>query len=416
MELTPKQQIVELVKSSQKILVLTHADPDGDALGSALALFLILQKLGKQVSVVCPTDTPEVFGFLPKINEIKKNFDISKDFIININCTQVELDRLGYKNYPQEKKLSIVITSKKGVFAPEHVTFSQGTNKYDLIFVLDSSDLERLGKIYEENSEIFYEMPIVNIDHHPGNDYFGKVNWVDLTATSTAEILVALTESLSREKTLLDEDIASCLLLGIITDTGSFQNPNTTPKSLTVAAQLVAAGARQQEIIQNVFKTKKLSTLKLWGRILSRVRMEADYHFVWSKAIKEDFTEFNANEEETSGVIDELLKTVPDADFVLLLSERHGGVYGSLRAIKPNVSVAEIAKTFSGGGHEKAAAFHFASSNLFSVEAEIINKIKQYQLQKYSATGASQQKQDEEIATTENIQSMNQNIPNDDIT
>jgi phosphoesterase RecJ-like protein len=189
-------------------------------------------------------------------------------------------------------------------------------------------------------------------------------------------------ESLAREKPLLDEDIATALLTGIITDTGSFQNANTTPKSLTVAAQLVAAGARQQEIIRNIFKTKPLSTLKLWGKVLESVQEDLEHRFIWAKVKHDDFTETGATETETSGVIDELLKSAPNVDFALLLSERQEGLHGSLRAIAQGVDVSAIAKIFGGGGHEAAAAFQLPTSTLALHEQEILAKLRNYQERK----------------------------------
>ena len=374
MELSSKQQIVDLLKKSNKILLTTHTNPDGDALGSMLAFYIALKKMGKEVIAVCSGNTPEVLNFLPQLNAVSRDFSGMRDFIINIDLANAQIDKMAYKKDPQYKNLKIIVTPKSGNFSPEDVSFSYGANKFDLIFVLDAPDMERIGEIYDANTELFYETPIVNIDHHPGNEYFGKINWVDLTATSTSEILVSLIESLSREKQLLDAEVATCLLTGITTDTGSFQNTNTTPKSLTIAAQLVAVGAAQQVIIQKIYKTKALSTLKLWGIILSRIAKENN--FIWSYATKEDFVQTGAKENETQGVIDELLKTVPDIDFALLLSEKSGSVHGSLRAAKKNINVANIAALFAGGGHEQAAAFQIKDSNLNTMKDEIIAEIK----------------------------------------
>lgn len=382
MELTPKQQTIELLKTAQKVLILSHVNPDGDALGSMLALCLVLKKLGKEPTAVTVDTIPESFHFLPTKDVITNSFSGTKDFVITVNTSQTKVDKLGYKNLAEEKKLNIVITPVGGSFRPEDVTFSYGQPKYDLIMVLDSPDLERLGNLYDQNTEMFFEVPVVNIDHHAGNDYFGKVNWVDLTATSTSEILVALIESLSREKPLLDTEVATALLTGIIVDTGSFQHSNTTPKAFTVAAQLVAAGARQQEIIKWVFKTKTLSTLKLWGRILANVTEEKDSRFVWSAITKDDFSAANAEESASSGVIDELLKTAPGIDFALLLSEKMDGIHGSFRAAQVGIDVAAIAKLFGGGGHEAAAAFHLPGEILETKKQEIIQKIRDWQKSK----------------------------------
>lgn len=378
MELTPKQQTTQTISAAQKILVLTHVNPDGDALGSLLALYLVLKKLGKDITAVAPEMIPRQLNFMPNITDLAKGFSGTKDFIITIDTSKTKVDRLGYKHLPEEKKLNIVITPLSGTFKNEDISFSYGTFKFDLIIVLDSPDLERLGPLYDGQTSLFYETPVINLDHHAGNDFFGKINWVDLTATSTAEILVSLMESLAREKPLIDEDIATALLTGIITDTGSFQNANTTPKSLTVAAQLVAAGGRQQEIIRHIFKTKPLSTLKLWGRILEKVSFDESSRFIWSKITRADFIESGASDTETSGVIDELLKSAPEIDFALLLVERADGLHGSLRAVGSGVDVSAIAKLFGGGGHEAAAAFQIPGASL-EKEEEILGKIRNYQ-------------------------------------
>ncbi|MDO8686872.1 MAG: DHH family phosphoesterase [Candidatus Berkelbacteria bacterium] len=382
MELTAKQQTVELIRESEKILLLTHVNPDGDALGSLLALQMILTKLGKEAIAVCSEPIPSAFQFLPGKEKLTTDFSGLKDFVITVNTATTKVDKLGYKSIPEENKLNIVITPVTGSFKPEDVSCGHGQFKYDLVIVLDSPDLERLGKVYDANTELFYETPVINIDHHAGNDYFGKINWVDLTATSTSEILVALVESLAREKPLLDVDVATALLTGIIVDTGSFQNANTTPKSFTVAAQLVAAGAKQQEIIKWVFKTKSLSTLKLWGRILASVQEEKEARFVWSKITKEDFAVTNAEEAASSGIIDELLKTAPNIDFALLLSEKMDGLHGSLRSAQVGIDVSEIAKMFGGGGHQAAAAFQLPGESLVTMQEEILAKIRHHQLAK----------------------------------
>lgn len=377
MELTNKQQIVELIKSSKNILLTSHINPDGDAIGSVIAFFLALKKLKKNVTATIASDISTVFDFLPQINNINQNLNAIKDFIVTFDLSNANIEKLGYKKDLSANKLNIVITPKSGNFSPEDVSFSYGANKFDLIFVLDCPDLDRLGTLYDENTDLFYETPIINIDHHPGNDNFGKVNWVDLTATSTSEIMVSLIESLSREQQLLDENIATCLLTGIITDTGSFQNTNTTPKSLTVAAQMVAAGARQQEIVQKIYKTKKLSTLKLWGSILARIKKE-NTNFVWSYATQEDFTKTRSSTNETQGVIDELIKTVPGIDFALLIVERNGALHTSLRSTKIDINVSKIAKMFGGGGHEQAAAFELTKTNFAKSGQMIINKINEF--------------------------------------
>ena len=377
MELTPKQQVVEVLRNSKNFLILTHKNPDGDALGSMLALYLTLSRLDKSVLIACSDVIPSVFSFLPSIDKIEKNFSGARDFVISLNTSEIAADKIMYKVH--DGRLDIVITPKKGQFSEGLVSFTKGGFNFDAILVLDSPDLERVGKLYEENADIFFEVPVVNIDHHAGNDHFGKINFVDLTATSTAEILVSIIESLTNDPKFFDDNIATSLLAGIVTDTNSFQNTNTTPKSLTVAAQLVALGGRQQEIIKNIYKTKSLSTLRLWGRALSNLHDENDYSFIWSRVLKNDYLETGAKEDESAGLIDELLKTASGVEFALLLSEKEGDVHGSLRATSPSHDVRAIAALFGGGGHPAAAGFQMNGTTLEESCDKIINKIKSFQ-------------------------------------
>lgn len=389
MEPTPKQQIIDLIKKSKNILIFSHENPDGDSIGSSIALTIALKKLDKNVSFILSDPIPENFQFLPGLDQIVDSPKIGDQFTIIVDTSGTEIEKLGYKNYPHEHKLKIVVKTRSGELNKDRLSFEGGT-KPDLIIVLDTSEFERLGRVYEEHAALFYESPVVNIDHHPGNDYFGKVNWIDLTATSTAEIMVSLLESLSSIRNengpinLIDEDVATLLLTGLTTDTGSFQNSNTTPKSFTVAAQLIAAGARREQVIKNVFKTKKISTLKLWGQALTNIKEENDHHFVWSSLSKEDFALTGAADSENSGVIDELIKSVPGIDFALLLTEKKNGLYASLRSVNPKTSVEEIAKLFGGGGHKMAAAFKIEGGSLAQNSQKIIEQIKSFQQKRAS--------------------------------
>ena len=378
MELTSKQQTTELIKKSQNILLLSP-QADGDSIGAEIALFLILKKMGKNPVMVCSKNIPSILLFLPQISEIQKDLSVLRDFVISLDCSQTEIAKLGYKM--ENNKLNIMITPQTGSFSAKDLSTNQGAAKFDLIIILDTADLDMLGSLYDDNAEIFYKTPVINIDHHASNDYYGKVNLVDLTATSTCEILTSIVEALGEEKTLIDEDIATALLTGIITDTGSFQNANTTPKSFTVAAQLIAQGAQQQKIIKNVYKTKQLSTLRLWGRLLAQIREDKEHKFIWSLVSLRDLEQTGAEEGEISGAIDELLTSAPSAEIIVLLSERESCIDGNIRTTK-GVNAIEIAQMFGGGGHSRAAGFQLKNTTLAAVEREVIEKIRQFQKQR----------------------------------
>ncbi len=379
METTPKAQAVELIKQAKTVLILTHRDPDGDALGSALALHLALLKLGKTVDTVFQGTIGDVFSYLPGYDQAKTELVGSNDLVLTVDTRQTgEELQLGYKKLPDEHRIKIIVTPPRGSLKPEDVTIESSLPKYDLIVMLDCSNLDRIGPLKDQFADLFYEVPTISIDHHADNNHFAKVNWVDLTATSTCEILVSLVESLGRDEPLLDADIATCLLTGLITDTGSFQH-RPTPKSLTVAAQLVAAGARQQEIIERIYRSITLPRMRLWGRMLAKVQQDQKHKFIWSTITETDMAETGGGAGESSGLANELAKSVGDADFALLLTDRDGEVRGNLRSINPTCNVSEIAGLFGGGGHAAASGFR-VKGTIQEKEETILNTIRHWRV------------------------------------
>jgi bifunctional oligoribonuclease and PAP phosphatase NrnA len=384
MEPTPKQQAVDLIKRSQRILVVP-GHPDGDSVGSALACLIVLTKLGKEASVALIEPVSHQYRFLPRVTDITQDVNGVRDFIITLDNPSVETDKLSY-NF-DDGKLNIIITPKRGRYQSDDVTVRQGAFKYDLVITLDAPHVGMLGEIHERYPTLFQEVPVVNIDHHASNANFGAVNLVDLSATSTAEILIGVIESLGVD--LIDADVATALLTGIIADTGSFQNANTTPKSLTVAAQLVGLGARRQEIIKQLFKTKSLAMLKLWGQILANVQFDAEHKLVWGTAGLEDLAATGATEHDFAGLIDELMTSIPGADVVLLLSERQPRVIsGSVRTAK-GVDAAEICGLFGGGGHPGAAGFRMLDLALAEALPIVLEKMRAYQAKRLGLAQAA---------------------------
>lgn len=371
-----QQQVIQLLKNSEKVLILPSSPPDGDSIGSALALFLILKKMGKEATVVCSDPLPDVLGFLPKTNAIDNQLVTSNDFIVTLDCSKAKIDTI--KTDVEDNKVNIIITPKQGTLSENEVSFNYGPSKYDLVVVVDAGDLSQLGKLYENNAGLFTQIPVINIDHHVSNNQFGKINYVDIMASSTTELMVPIIEELGND--LIDEDIATLLLAGIITDTGSFQNANTSPKAFSSASHLLGYGARQQEIIQHIYKTKNLTMLKLWGRVLSKIQYDPLYKIVWSTINQQDFKSTQSVEDETGDIIDELMTNAPGADVVLLIKERSDGLIScSVRTTSQAIDASQIAESFNGGGHVQAAGFKIKSNDLDATEKEIIKKVREFQ-------------------------------------
>lgn len=376
-------QITNLLDKSQKILLLTHAKADCDGLGAALSASLILKDLGKEVTVATNDPTPDNLQFLPAMNILQYSLSSKKDFVISLNTDKTPVGKIKYN--VEGNQVNIIITPKTGAISEKDLAFSQGAGAYDLIFVFDSGNLEHLGTLYEQNTEMFFEIPVINIDHHPSNTEFGRVNMVDVTASSTTEILLDFFQYMEKKynKKLITEDIATLLLAGIITDTGSFQHANTSPKAMENAARLLDLGARQQEIIKNIYKTKKLSTLKLWGIILSKVQVDPIHRMVWSAISKDDLQEAEASPEETEGIIDDLLSNAPGAEVIFLIKQNPDHVSVSMRSSNNQTDVGRFCAEQGGGGHVRAGGFKVAGNRPFDEAVnEVIGKVRKFQAER----------------------------------
>jgi len=211
MEVSTFQQIVSLIEKSENILLVTHRKPDGDAVGSTMAMYKALTLLGKKVTAASTDKLPESFDFLPEIENLSQGLNAGQDFVVTLDCDQTEVDRLKY--HLEDNKIHIIITPKQGRFFKENVSCQEGHEEFDLIISLDVADIPQLGKLYEENKKLFSSVPIVNIDHHVSNTQFGRINYVDPGASSTAEILHGLLRHMETHfgKTFMIPEIATFL-------------------------------------------------------------------------------------------------------------------------------------------------------------------------------------------------------------
>lgn len=248
MDLTPKQQTSEAVRQAQSILVVTGQNPSVDQVASVVALAMILRKLGKKVTALVSEPPQRSLSFLP-LDNLDSNFGGLRDFILKVDLSKAEVDKLKYTI--DDGKLNIHITPFKGGFAPSDVTFAHGDYHYDLMIVVGVPTRARIDRAAGDLTTT----PMVNFDFHRSNDNYGAINLIDPTAASLAEMLVSLSESL--ENGLIDEPIATAILTGIIASTDRFTATHTTPKALTIAAQMMSAGAKQQQIIKNLYQPRE---------------------------------------------------------------------------------------------------------------------------------------------------------------
>ncbi len=295
------------IAAAQKIVMACHINPDGDALGSLIALGLAIKDKypAKDVTLISRDGVPEIYRFLPGHDNVLQTTDRSD---------------------------------------------------FDLAIVLDSGDLSRVGK--EIVSIVMGAAIQMDIDHHVGEGAFGNVKLLNSRAAATAEIVFDLIAEID---TPITPDIAKCLLTGVITDTGSFRFMNVTPRTLRIAATLIEAGASPALIAEQVFDNRQFSATRLMGLSLTSLQHTPDGKISWAHVAQQDFLDTGATDEDTEGFIN-YVRAIRGTEIALLFRETKPGVIRiSLRSCEGR-DVAKIAAQFGGGGHRMAAGCSFTGT------------------------------------------------------
>jgi len=315
MSLDLQEQFKNYAEKSKDVLILIPENPSGDAVGSAWALYFFFRKKGANATIAFSNHLAEKYDFLPKPEGILTEISGARDFVLSFDTTRNKISNIRTEEV--DGKFNIHLTPERGSVDPRDFSFILAKFKYDLMIVVDSPDLEKLGKIYEKNPDLFFEVPIINIDHRSDNDNFGQINLVDVTASSCSEILsVALNRI---DMALIDNNIANCLLTGIISATESFQNKNTTPKALLAAATLMDHGADQQTIIRWLYKTQPLHILKLWGCAMANLSWHEQSQLVWTSLTVEDFVQSRSNPTDILLILNKLQENYSDGKIFMAL-------------------------------------------------------------------------------------------------
>ena len=220
MSLTSQEQFEKFINDSKDILIFLPENPGTDAIGSAWALSFFLAQKNIATTIVSAEEFAILakFDFLPRPEKIISDISGAREFVLSFNTSRNKIT--GLRQETIGDSFNVYLTPEKGSIDPRDFSFILAKFKYDLIIVLDSPDLESLGKVYLDNSDLFFEVPIINIDYRGNNDNFGQINLVDITASSCAEIIKPLLEKISVSP--IDKDIATYLLVGIIGATNNF--------------------------------------------------------------------------------------------------------------------------------------------------------------------------------------------------
>lgn len=288
-------QVVELIENKQRFAITTHIKPDGDGVGSSLGLCWLLRSLGKSAEVVVRGDIPLAYRSLPGADEVR---DIAK------------IDR-----------------------------------DYDAIFVIECSDLQRPGIVGLEDQFT------VNIDHHATSEHFGSVNWIDSTASAVGEMIYNLVKAIGGRVT---REIAECVYMALVTDTGSFHFSNTTDRTLKVASELIKAGAKPAEISEAVYNNYPWSRIELMRQVLSTVKRDESGKVAYLRQTLKMRDEAGAVDGDNNGFVNIPL-AARDILACVYMREIGENVYRVSLRSKGDINVAKVAERWSGGGHRNAA-------------------------------------------------------------
>ncbi len=309
--------IIEEIKKAEKIVILTHETPDGDAIGSSLAMRVALKQLGKNPDVIIK-EVPKIFDFLPGREEIKENSDIEK---------------------------------------------------YDLAISLDCADFKRLvGNEYFENAK-----QTIVIDHHGSNKMYSDINFINPVSPACCQILIGMFQYFNIN---IDKELGTCILTGIITDTGGFRYSGVTPETFEFTADLLQKGVNVSDIYKRVLDTKTKSNFELMKRTIDRMEFLQDGKVTFTYITNKDLEEVNAGIGDHEGLV-EIGRDIEGVEVSVFIRQREDdeNLYKVSMRSNDYVNVSDVCLMFSGGGHEKAAGA-IVQGDIEQVKQKVMNELE----------------------------------------
>lgn len=288
-------QVLQEIQQRRRFLVTSHARPDGDAIGSTLALAQILRRMGKSAEIVLGDPVPLLYHPLPGSETIVRSSQVNGD--------------------------------------------------YDAVIILECDSVQRTRLHGLENQFV------INIDHHASSRPFANINWIDPSAVATAELIFRLAQA---AQVKITPEIATCLYTAVLTDTGSFCYAPTNACTFELAKFLVEHGADPGKIAQSVYFSSPMSKMCLLGAALSR--LERDGEIAWMSVTRHDMERFGALDEDCEGLVNYALSIAGIEVAIFFREVAHERIRVSIRS-KGAVNVADIAQKFGGGGHQCAGGF-----------------------------------------------------------
>lgn len=309
-------EILKEINKAQNIVILTHESPDGDAVGSSLALKLAIEKLDKNVDVIIP-EYSRLFNFLPAANEIKKESEIKNyDLAISVDCAN--LKRLAKREYFEQAKKTIVV------------------------------------------------------DHHGSNNMYGDLNYVNPVSPACCEVLAGMIEYFEID---IDKSIGTCIMAGIITDTGGFRHAGINPETFEFTAELIRKGVNIPDIYKRTLRTKTRANFELTKRVMSRMELLEDGKITFTYITSEDEKETGAEPGDHEGLVDIGMDIEGVEVSIFIRQKEEENAYKISMRSGDNVNVSDICLMFGGGGHQRAAGA-LIQGNVEQVREKILKEVR----------------------------------------
>ena len=296
--------VVDRLQVARRVLAVSHENPDADTLGATLGVVHLVEALGGSADAVCTDPVPPLYRFIAGVDRFRTDPDDAA--------------------------------------------------AYDLLVIADCGSLERVGEVGVRHADLFARLPRVIIDHHASNESAGAADWIDPRAAATCELIALLAGRLGVPLDAGDGTLAATLMAGIVMDTATFAHPNATPRTLTVAAALLDAGAPLSDISRRLYRSKPDVQLRLFGRVLDRLESADDGRIVWSSLTEADIASTGADRAHSEGIID-LLSQAEAAEVAILFKEAGRSTRISVRTKPGGVDAIVLTGRFGGGGHARAA-------------------------------------------------------------
>lgn len=339
------EQFWNQLRSARAVAILVGREFADDGLASGLALKQILESLQIKADIISSATETALIEHLKNGVEIKAELSQPREFVISLATTGTQVDKVKYKI--EQDRLDFIILPKNGFFTDKEVSVRSNGFAYDLIISINLADLASLGEIYSNNTDFFYSVPIINIDNQMANENFGQLNLVELTASSSTEIIYQLC---ANQPELIKPATATCLLAGIISRTKSYRTEMVTPQTLLTTAELLRLEANRDLIIEKLYRNRSLATLQLWGKLLMSLESQVGESLLYTRMTQADLMQID--DTAVNQILDELIVLVPEA-LVLIIFFDQGSSTTLVAASPKNINCLSLLKEYQASGAKR---------------------------------------------------------------